>query len=66
VTFGDDRRGSNRRGGGRRADTALRHRNLGHAERVDEHDVRQGRQREDRALHRAQRRLVNVDAIDFR
>ena len=46
-------------------DAALRHRQVGHAERVDEHDVGQRRQRQDGALHRPQRRLVDVDAVDF-
>ena len=45
---------------------ALRHGQLRHAERVDEHDVGQRRQRENGALHGAQRRLMDVDAIDFR
>ena len=44
---------------------ALRHGYVGHAKRVDEHDIRQRSEQKNRALHRSQRRLMNVDAIDF-
>ena len=64
--LGDDRRGGN----GRAAPvavqhTALRHRQIRDAERVDQHDVGQRRELQHGTLHRAQRRLMDVDAVDF-
>jgi hypothetical protein len=64
--FRDDRGCGNRRAAAvslRHA--ALNHRDIRHAKRVDEYDVRNGDQGEDGPLHRAQRGLVDVDAIDL-
>ena len=41
------------------------HQQVGDAERVDEHEIGERDERENRALHRAQRRLVDVDGVDF-
>ncbi len=48
-----------------RSRVTLCHRQIGHTKRIDEHDVWQGNERENRSLHRAQRRLMDVDAIDL-
>ena len=64
--FGDDRSS----GDGRAScvallDRALSHRQVRDAKGVDDHEIRVRYQPEHRALHRPQRRLVNVDSIDF-
>ena len=64
--FRDDRSGGNRRTSPVAVKYApLRHREIRHPKGIDEHDVRKRYERKHRALHRAQRRLMDVDAIDF-
>src|SRR5436305_11226985 len=46
--------------------TTLFRSQVGHAERIDENDIGQRRKREYGALHGAERRLVDVDAVDLR
>jgi hypothetical protein len=64
--FGDNRR---RRDGGTAPIAlpygTLRHGQVGDAKRIDENDVGHGPQVEDRALHRPQRRLMDVEPVDF-
>ena len=64
--LGHDRGGGNRRAAGVAVhDAALRHRQVGHPEGVDQDEVGQRRQLQNRALHRPQRRLVDVDGVDL-
>ena len=59
------------RGGNRRAsrvavlDGALRHGQIGDLERIDEDEVRQRRHAHDGAVHRGERRVMDVEAIDL-
>ena len=45
---------------------ALRHWQSGNTERVDQHGIRERRERQHGTLHRLQRRLMDIDGVDFR
>lgn len=47
-------------------DRTLRHHQIRHLKRVDQDEIGERDEAEDRALHRAQGSLMNVDGIDFR